>query len=181
MMNEPFSMPFFRMAENLRLTLALGITSVRDASGADAGLRMAVDDGTLVGPRMQISVAMLSMTGGHADAWMPSGTIGVYGVEYPGMPSGLCDGVEGVTRKVREVIRAGRRDQDRLLRRVPLADRRPDAAELLRGGSRGDRADGGRSRATGVVALARPRGDRAGGPCGGPLDRARHVPDDQGR
>jgi imidazolonepropionase-like amidohydrolase len=100
-------MPFFRMAENLRLTLALGITSVRDASGADAGLRMAVDDGTLVGPRMQISVAMLSMTGGHADAWMPSGTIGVYGVEYPGMPSGLCDGVEGVTRKVREVIRAG--------------------------------------------------------------------------
>ncbi|HTG48631.1 MAG TPA: amidohydrolase family protein [Actinomycetota bacterium] len=106
-MNEPFSLSFFRMAENLRLTLALGITSVRDASGADAGLRMAVQEGTLAGPRMQISVTMLSMTGGHADAWMPSGTIGVYGVDYPGMPSGLCDGVEGVTRKVREVIRAG--------------------------------------------------------------------------
>ena len=106
-MNEPFSLPFFRMAENLRLTLALGITSVRDASGADAGLRAAVDEGTLVGPRMQISVAMLSMTGGHADAWMPSGVVGPWGTTYPGMPSGLCDGVDGVTRKVREVIRSG--------------------------------------------------------------------------
>ena len=55
-MNEPFSLAFFRMAENLRITLALGITTVRDASGADAGLRAAVEEGTLVGPRMQISV-----------------------------------------------------------------------------------------------------------------------------
>lgn len=107
LMNEPFSLPFFRMAENLRTTLALGITTVRDAKGADAGLRMAVEQGVLVGPRMQISVSMLSMTGGHNDAWLPSGAIGPWGVEYPGMPSGVCDGVEGVTRKVREVIRAG--------------------------------------------------------------------------
>ena len=49
-MNEPFSLPFFRMAENLRTTLALGITTVRDAMGADAGLRMAVEQGVLVGP-----------------------------------------------------------------------------------------------------------------------------------
>jgi imidazolonepropionase-like amidohydrolase len=107
LMNEPFSLPFFRMAENLRTTLALGITTVRDAMGADAGLRMAVEQGVLVGPRMQISVSMLSMTGGHNDAWLPSGAIGPWGVEYPGMPSGVCDGVEGVTRKVRQVIRAG--------------------------------------------------------------------------
>jgi imidazolonepropionase-like amidohydrolase len=106
-MNEPFSLPFFRMAENMRRTLALGITTVRDASGADAGLRAAVEEGSLPGPRMQISVTMLSMTGGHSDAWMPSGTVGPWGIEYPGMPSGVCDGVDGVTAKVREVIRAG--------------------------------------------------------------------------
>ncbi len=106
-MNEPFSLAFFRMAENLRRTLALGITTVRDASGADAGLKAAVEEGTLQGPRMQISVTMLSMTGGHADAWMPSGTVGPWGTQYPGMPSGVCDGIEGVTAKVREVIRAG--------------------------------------------------------------------------
>ena len=105
--NEPFSMPFYRTAENLRRTLALGITTVRDAMGADAGLRMAVEEGSLVGPRMQISITMLSMTGGHNDAWLPSGALAPWGVGYPGMPSGVCDGVDGVTRKVREVVRAG--------------------------------------------------------------------------
>jgi imidazolonepropionase-like amidohydrolase len=106
-MQEPFSLAFFRMAENLRRTLALGITTVRDAAGADAGLRVAVDEGTTIGPRMQVSLTMLSMTGGHNDPWLPSGARGMYGVEYPGMPSGVCDGVEGVSAKVREVIRAG--------------------------------------------------------------------------
>jgi imidazolonepropionase-like amidohydrolase len=56
---------------------------------------------------MQISVTMLSMTGGHNDPWLPSGTHGIFGIEYPGMPSGVCDGVDGVSRAVREVIRAG--------------------------------------------------------------------------
>jgi imidazolonepropionase-like amidohydrolase len=106
-MNEPFTLPLFRIPENLRRTLALGITTVRDASGADAGLKAAVDEGALVGPRMQISVTMLSMTGGHADAWMPSGAVGPWGTTYPGMPSGVCDGPEDVARKVREVIRSG--------------------------------------------------------------------------
>jgi imidazolonepropionase-like amidohydrolase len=106
-MNEPFSVRFFRMAENMRTTLALGITTVRDASGADAGLKLAVEEGTLVGPRMQISVQMIAMTGGHSDPWLPSGALGSWSVEYPGMPSGVCDGVDGVSAKVREVIRAG--------------------------------------------------------------------------
>ena len=106
-MNEPFSLKFHRMAQTLRTTIALGITTVRDAAGADAGLRMAVQEGTLIGPRMQISVQMLSMTGGHSDAWLPSGILGMWGLEYPGMPSGVCDGVDGVSRKTREMIRAG--------------------------------------------------------------------------
>jgi imidazolonepropionase-like amidohydrolase len=106
-MHEPFSLSFFRSIENLRATLALGITTVRDASGADAGMRAAVDEGTLAGPRMQISITMLSMTGGHSDPWLPSGAEGTWSVGYPGMPQGVCDGVDGVTRKVREVIRAG--------------------------------------------------------------------------
>jgi imidazolonepropionase-like amidohydrolase len=106
-MQEPFSMPFYRMPANLRTTLALGITSVRDASGADAGLRLAVEEGTLLGPRMQVSVTMLSMTGGHNDPWLPGGTLSLFGVLYPGMPSGVCDGLDGVARSTREVIRAG--------------------------------------------------------------------------
>lgn len=106
-MNEPFSAGFYRVAENMRRTLACGITTVRDAAGADAGMRMAVEEGSLVGPRMQISVTMLSMTGGHNDPWLPSGGVGAWGVEYPGMPNGVCDGLDGAAAKVREVIRAG--------------------------------------------------------------------------
>jgi imidazolonepropionase-like amidohydrolase len=106
-MHLPFSYRFFTIAENLRLTLALGITTVRDAGGADLGLKRAVADGILVGPRMQISVNLLSMTGGHSDGWLPSGALSSWGVTYPGMPDGVCDGVEGVALKVREVVRAG--------------------------------------------------------------------------
>jgi imidazolonepropionase-like amidohydrolase len=57
---------------------------------------------------MQIAVTMLSQTGGHNDPWLPSGGTSVdWGVTFPGFPSGVCDGVEGVRTKVREVIRAG--------------------------------------------------------------------------
>ena len=104
---RPFSYRFFAIPESLRRTLACGITTVRDAGGADLGLKRAVDDGLLAGPRVQISVAMLSQTGGHADFRLPSGVDGAYDLRYPGMPPATCDGVDGVTRRVREVIRAG--------------------------------------------------------------------------
>src|SRR5919204_4844622 len=106
-MYESFSYGFFRVAEDLRTTLALGITTVRDASGADLGLKRAIEDGVLVGPRMQISVNMLGMTGGHNDAWLPSGGMSPWGLAYPGMPDGICDGVDAARAKVREMIRAG--------------------------------------------------------------------------
>jgi imidazolonepropionase-like amidohydrolase len=105
--HRPFTYPFFRIPETLRWILELGITTVRDASGADAGLRQAVDDGVLVGPRMQISVNMISITGGHSDNWLPSGATSPWAATYPGMPDGVCDGGEGVRAKVREMIRAG--------------------------------------------------------------------------
>ena len=47
-LHEPFSAPFYRVAENMRRTLACGITTVRDAVGADAGMRLAVEEGSLV-------------------------------------------------------------------------------------------------------------------------------------
>jgi imidazolonepropionase-like amidohydrolase len=104
---RPFSYRLFEIPGSLRETLACGITTIRDAGGADLGLKRALADGVLVGPRAQISVTMLSQTGGHADFSLPSGAGGAYEVTYPGMPSPLCDGVAGVTRKVREVVRAG--------------------------------------------------------------------------
>jgi len=105
--HRPFSYGFFLIHENLRITLSQGITTVRDAGGADAGLRKAIEDGVLVGPRVQVAITMLSQTGGHNDSWLPSGGISADWLPYPGFPAGVCDGVDGVRAKVREVVRAG--------------------------------------------------------------------------
>jgi imidazolonepropionase-like amidohydrolase len=64
---EPFSYQFFEAAVNLRGTLEAGITTVRDAGGADLGIKRAVEHGLIPGPRMQISVGVISQTGGHGD------------------------------------------------------------------------------------------------------------------
>lgn len=106
-MMMPFSMRFFHAVGYARRTLDAGVTSVRDAGGADAGLREAIDSGLIPGPRVQISITVLTITGGHADGWMRSGNAFEIFPDYPGMPDGRCDGVEEVRRKVREVLRAG--------------------------------------------------------------------------
>lgn len=104
---QPFSRQFYEAARNLTKTLAIGITSVRDAGGADLGIKEAIADGTIAGPRLQISIAMLSQTGGHGDDWYPSGAKVPFLGPHPGRPSGLVDGVDEVRRKVRELHRAG--------------------------------------------------------------------------
>ena len=106
-MAVPFSMRFYKSVEYMRRTLEAGITSVRDAGGADAGTKTAVEEGVVSGPRMQISITPLTMTGGHADFWMRSGNEFHVFPAHPGMPDGRCDGLEGVLVKVREVLRAG--------------------------------------------------------------------------
>ncbi len=106
-MMTPFSMRFFKAVVNARRTLDAGITSVRDAGGADAGLKQAIETGVIDGPRLQISTAVLSITGGHVDGWMRSGNEFNILPPYPGMPDGRCDGIDGVRLKVREVLRAG--------------------------------------------------------------------------
>ncbi|MCA9999168.1 MAG: amidohydrolase family protein [Anaerolineales bacterium] len=107
MMTTPFSLNFYKAQQYMRRTIDAGITSVRDAAGADLGVKQAVEQGYIVGPRLQISVTALSITGGHGDGWMPSGASFDLFPPYPGMPSNICDGVEEVRKKVREVLRAG--------------------------------------------------------------------------
>ena len=107
MLQSPFSYRFFETVRNLAATLRVGITTVRDAAGADAGVRQAVADGLVQGPRLQISVTLLSQTGGHGDGWFRSGQVLNFWPTYPGMPDGLVDGPEAMRRKVRELVRAG--------------------------------------------------------------------------
>ena len=107
-LQTPFSYHFYEAARNLRKTLDVGITTVRDAGGADLGVKQAVDDGLIAGPRMQISLIMLSQTGGHGDAWMACGShVRIFSQVHPGRPSGVVDGADEMRRKVRELVRMG--------------------------------------------------------------------------
>ena len=106
-LQEPFSYRFYDAIRNLEATLATGITTVRDAGGADLGVKQAVEEGIVRGPRLQISLTMLSQTGGHGDGWLPSGGAAELFPDYPGMPSQIVDGVEEARRKIRELVRNG--------------------------------------------------------------------------
>lgn len=103
----PFSLQFFQAAVNLGRTLDTGITTVRDAGGADLGVKEAVARGLVRGPRMQVSIIMLSQTGGHGDDWSICGAQVPFFLPHPGRPPAVCDGVDEVRRRVRELVRAG--------------------------------------------------------------------------
>ncbi|HEY3753732.1 MAG TPA: amidohydrolase family protein [Pseudonocardiaceae bacterium] len=104
---QPFSYQFYAAERNLGRTLALGITTVRDAGGADLGIKQAVDDGLVAGPRMQISVSMISPTGGHGDGWTVSGHCVPLSVPHPGRPATIANGPDEMRRVARELLRAG--------------------------------------------------------------------------
>jgi imidazolonepropionase-like amidohydrolase len=105
--HKPFSLHFYEAALNLKATLDAGITSVRDAGGADLGIKTAVDSGLIDGPHMQISLVMLSQTGGHGDGWLASGQHLRLFTPHPGLPGNIVNGTDEMRQKVREVVRMG--------------------------------------------------------------------------
>lgn len=105
--DTPFSYRFYQAEQNLAATLAIGITTVRDAGGADLGIKQAVDDGLIDGPRMQISLSMIGQTGGHGDPWTVSGEDLHFFPHQPGVPDTLVDGPDEMRRVVRTLVRMG--------------------------------------------------------------------------
>jgi imidazolonepropionase-like amidohydrolase len=105
-MRRPLSLNFYNSVRYMRKMLDAGITTVRDAGGADLGTKLAVERGIVPGPRLQISISPLSPTGGHFDQRFPVG-VSPKPPAYPGRPYGVCDGVEEVRKRVREVLHAG--------------------------------------------------------------------------
>ena len=106
---QAFSLQYYEAKRNLSLLLDQGVTSARDAGGADLGVKQAIAQGLIEGPRLQIAISMLSQTGGHGDLHLPSGghrSIPMM-TTHPGRPNPVVDGPDGVRRGVREVLRAG--------------------------------------------------------------------------
>ncbi len=103
LLTAPASLRVLRAVPALRATLEAGVTTVRDLSGADDGMRTAVAEGTVAGPRLLAALRILSITGGHGD-WRS-----VSGVDLTGGSRGgaVADGPAEFVRATREVVREG--------------------------------------------------------------------------
>lgn len=90
-------------ARNARVTLEAGFTTVRNLGAygyADIALRDAIKAGDVPGPRMLVSGPPLSITGGHGDE-------NFLAPQFGWSSDGVADGIDGVTKKVREDIKYG--------------------------------------------------------------------------
>ena len=107
----PEVLPSFQAAvagDVLRDILMRGFTTVRDAAGADAGHREAVEQGLFTGPRLFVCGRAISQTGGHGDARSPADLASPCACVH--LVGGLCriaDGVTEVRQAVRDEIRLG--------------------------------------------------------------------------
>ena len=104
-LTTPPTLELMRAVRAAKRTLDAGFTTVRDAAGTPAGVRMAIDAGYFPGPRMFVTVSALSQTGGHTDAHFMCGAD--LDIPLPDRPHQVVDGVENMRLRVREVIRAG--------------------------------------------------------------------------
>lgn len=90
----------------LRTLLSLGVTTVRDAWGADAGVRMAVEKGWIDGPQVLLSLRQVGTTGGIGDLWAPrTGPLDFF--EDPSLPDPIFNGADEARAVVRRMVRAG--------------------------------------------------------------------------
>ncbi len=104
-LRESLALRTARAVNHLKATLMAGFTVLRDlgtegADYADVGLKEAVDQGIIPGPRLFVTTKAIVATGSYG----PKG----FGVEI-GVPQGAeeADGVQGLTRVVRDQIGHG--------------------------------------------------------------------------
>ena len=104
-LREPLAYRVARATVSARDTLMAGITTVRDmgtegAGYADVGLKQAIEDGVIPGPRMLVSGPAMVATGTYGPKGFAPEIMVPQGAEE-------ADGIEGVTRVARRQIGRG--------------------------------------------------------------------------
>jgi len=104
-LREPLALRTARAVNHARATLMAGFTSIRDlgtegAGYADVGLKQAIDQGIIPGPRMQVSTRAMLVTGSYA----PRRTDFAFD---PPQGAEEADGIDGVMRVARDQIAHG--------------------------------------------------------------------------
>jgi imidazolonepropionase-like amidohydrolase len=101
----------FRGAREAKRTLMRGFTTIRELAGPAFGLKRAIDEGLIEGPRIYPSGAAITQTSGHGDFRFRPDRHRLWGgvpdrFEQTGF-STLADGVPEVLAAVREQLRLG--------------------------------------------------------------------------
>ncbi|MBV9826094.1 MAG: amidohydrolase family protein [Alphaproteobacteria bacterium] len=112
--DEPASTRHLRTAAVLRDTLTMGYTSVRDAAGLDIGFKQAIAEGLIAGPRLVLSLSIISPIGGIGDRVSPSGhSPHLHGdcccvtPNDPLLPESVVETLADIRPVVRRMVRAG--------------------------------------------------------------------------
>jgi imidazolonepropionase-like amidohydrolase len=100
----PLGYTAHKAAQRLGRALRRGFTTVRDVAGGDIGLRRALDEGLVDGPRYLFTGPALSQTGGHGDP--RPGDLHL-DVACCARTSEVVDGVDALRTAVRERLRTG--------------------------------------------------------------------------
>ncbi|HSS15948.1 MAG TPA: amidohydrolase family protein, partial [Candidatus Dormibacteraeota bacterium] len=98
-------------ARQAEATLMRGFTTVRDLGGPVFGLKRAIDEGVMIGPRIYPSGAFISQTSGHGDFRFPFEVPRTLGgplshSEVEGVAA-IADSPDEVRLRAREQLRAG--------------------------------------------------------------------------
>ena len=100
-LQKPIPQMALEASVNARVTLMAGFTTVRDVGSRDyldAGLRNAINNGTVPGPRMLVAVHAIGATGGHCDeTGFREGAVG----PETGPEVGVVNGADEARRAVR--------------------------------------------------------------------------------
>ena len=106
----PDALVMMRAVPIMAAMLRRGFTTVRDAGGAGWGLKCAVAEGTVAGPRLFVSGHALSQTGGHGDTRARSDflrPVAGCGCFRAGALARVADGVDAVRKAAREELQMG--------------------------------------------------------------------------
>ena len=105
----PLTLGTARAAKLMRGMIDRGFTTVRDTGGADWGLKQAVAEGAIPGPRLFIAGQAIGPTGGHSD---PRRRTDVFGARCHccnamAFSMNISDGSRAVRKAAREQMRQG--------------------------------------------------------------------------
>jgi imidazolonepropionase-like amidohydrolase len=106
--NIPLTLMTARAIDLMRGMLDRGFTTVRDTGGADWGIKTAVEQGLVPGPRLFIAGRAIGPTGGHSDGRRRTDAGGgCYCCNALRFTMEVSDGSDNVRRSAREQMRQG--------------------------------------------------------------------------